>query len=339
MKTAYVTGSTGFLGLNIIELLLEDGWRVLALRRSTSRTSDLDRLDVTQLEGDVTDAESLLKTLPEGVDAVFHVAADTSTWSANNARQMRINVDGTRNMVAAAIRKKARRFIHTSSIGAYGKLDGVTLTEDTPSNAMTSGINYYRSKFLAESAVREGITRGLDAVILNPAQVVGPYDYNYNPLIFNSMLTGQMKGVPRGNTVCGHVRDYARAHLQAYYRGRCGENYLLGGQKPSFRDMFATIGEILEVRTPKATLPAPLLTLLGFIMERISRLTGKEPLLTPEKVLLLNHRIDIDSSKAERELGFSTCSLEEMFRDAYEWSLANGLIVKHKCARAAERLS
>ena len=326
-KTAYVTGSTGFLGINIVEQLVQDGWKVLALRRSSSRTSDLDKYDVIQVEGDVTDPASLLRTMPDGVDAVFHGAADTSTWSLNNERQMRINVEGTRNVVQAALQKKAGRLIHTSSIGAFGKLDGVTLTETTPSNAMESGINYFQSKYLAEAAVREGIAAGLDAVIMNPAQIVGPYDYNYTPLIINSLLTGQMKGVPRGNSVCGHVRDYAKAHVAAYEKGRCGENYLLGGVHASFQDIFDTVGAIVGVKTPTRKLPAGLLSVLAVIMERVSYFTKKEPLLTPEKVLLMNHRIGVDSSKAEQELGFSTCSLDEMFRDSYNWALGNGLLV------------
>ena len=328
-KIAYVTGSTGFLGINIIEQLLKDGWQVYALRRSTSRTSDLDRYAVNQVEGDVTDLESLLRTMPEGVDAVFHGAADTSTWVLNNERQMRINVEGTRNVVAAARAKNAGRLVHTSSIGAYGKLDGVTLTEDTPSNAMDSGINYYRSKFLAEAAVREGIAGGLDAVIMNPAQIVGPYDYNYTPLILNSLLSGQMKGVPRGNSVCGHVRDYARAHVVAWEKGGCGQNYLLGGVHASFQEIIDTIGTIVGMKTPTRKLPAGLLNGVAVIMEKVSLLTKKEPLLTPEKALLMNHRISIDSRKAARELGFSTCSLEEMFRESYDWARANGLLVSH----------
>lgn len=329
-KRAYVTGSTGFLGLNIIEQLLQDGWEVYALRRSTSRTRDLDRFAVTQVEGDVTNPESLLNTMPDGVDAVFHGAADTSTWVLNNDRQMRINVDGTRNVVAAALAKNAQRLVHTSSIGAYGKLDGVTLKEDTPSNAMTSGINYYKSKFLAEAAVHEGIGRGLDAVIMNPAQIVGPYDYNYTPLMLNSLLSGQMKGVPRGNSVCGHVRDYARAHVVALEKGACGENYLLGGVHASFQEIIDTIGVIVGMKTPTMKLPSGLLSVLAVILEKVSYVTKKEPLLTPEKVQLMNHRIGIDSSKAEQVLGFSTCSLEEMFRDAYDWALANGLLVARR---------
>lgn len=325
-KTAFVTGSTGFLGLNIIDQLVQDGWEVLALRRSTSRTSDLDKFNAKQVEGDVTDLESLLRTIPENVDAVFHGAADTSMWAVNNERQMKINVQGTKNVVEAALQKNAKRFIHTSSIGAFGKLNGVTLTEETPSNAMESGINYYQSKYLAEQAVREGIKKGLDAVILNPAQIVGPYDYNYTPLIFNSLLKGQMKGVPKGNSVCGHVRDYAKAHVVAAEKGRCGENYLLGGVEATFQDIFNVVGGIVEVKPPTFKIPEGLLVFLSLVMEKVSLITKKEPLLTPEKVLLMNHKIGIDSSKAEKELGFKTSTLQEMYQDAYEWSVANKVI-------------
>ena len=325
-KVAYVTGSTGFLGLNIIEQLTKDGWEVLALRRKSSRTDDLDKFKVTQVIGDVTDYPSLLETMPDNVDAVFHVAADTSLWVLHNKRQMKINVEGTKNVVRAALHKKAKRMVHTSSIGAYGKLNGVTLNEPTPSNALQSGINYYQSKYLAEQAVRDGIKQGLDAVIMNPAQIVGPYDYNYTPLMIRSLVSGQMKGVPAGNSVCGHVKDYAKAHVTAVEKGRCGENYLLGGVHASFGDITSVICEIAKVKSPSMKLPPLLLNFLAVIMEKVSIFTKNEPLLTPEKVLLMNHNIGIDSSKAEQELGFKTCSLHEMYQDAYDWSKANGVI-------------
>ena len=318
-RTAYVTGSTGFLGVNIVHCLLDDGWRVLTLRRRTSNTRDLDKLDVTQVEGDVTDIESLRRTMPENVDAVFHVAADTGMWSKLNARQNRINIDGTRNVVRVALEKHAGRMIHTSSIGAFGSIHGPVINEETPSQAPVCKINYYRSKYLAEQEVFNGIAQGLDAVIMNPAQIVGPYDYNYTPLMIDTIKKGAMLGVPRGSSVLGHVRDYARAHVVAYEKGRTGERYLLGGVHASFKEIFDTIGGIVGKKTPNMPLPPWLLSTLAVVMERISLITNREPLLSPEKVALLNQPVRIDSSKAERELGFSTCSLQEMFNDCYRW--------------------
>lgn len=317
-KTAYVTGSTGFLGLNIVKQLLNEGWEVITLRRKTSNTADLNQFNVTQVEGDVLNRESLEATMPEGVDAVFHVAADTSLWFKNNDWQDQINIQGTRNVVEVALEKKAKRMIHTSSIGAYGKVDSI-LKEDTPSNAMESGINYYRSKYLAEQEVHKGIKQGLDALIINPAQIIGPYDYNYTPAIISTLKDGSMKGVPQGSVVCGHVEDYAKAHVVAYEKGRTGENYILGGVHADFHEVFNTVGEIIGSKTPKYEIPIPILSTIAFFMDNISRLTNKEPLLTREKVALMNYRMRIDSSKAEKELDFSTCSLKQMYEDTIAW--------------------
>lgn len=325
-RTAYVTGSTGFLGTNIIEQLLQEGWNVIALRRKTSNTRDIDRMAVTQVEGDVLDRVSLERTMPDGVDAVFHVAADTSMWSQLNTRQNRINIDGTRNVVEMALAKKVKRLVHTSSIGAFGPVFDEVINEETPSRAMQGEINYYRSKYLAEQEVFKGIAQGLDAVILNPAQIVGPYDYHYNPLIFATIEQGKMVGIPRGVSVTGHVRDYARAHVVAVDKGRKGERYLLGGVSASFTEIFDTVASIVgkPVRW-RFALPPVLLSGLAVTMDKVSQFTQKEPLLTPEKVLLLNNTVRIDSSKAERELGFSTCSLHEMFSDCHQWMKQVGI--------------
>lgn len=325
-KVAFVTGSTGFLGLHIVKQLADDGWEVLALRRCSSRTSDLDQLAATQVEGDVLNKESLEIAVPENVDAIFHVAADTSMWEKKNEWQNRVNIEGARNVVEIALKKNAGRLIHTSSIGAYGKTEGVEISEAVPSRAMESGINYYKSKFLAEQEVHKGIAKGLDAVIMNPCQIVGPLDYNYTPLIFQNLKQGAMKGIPQGSSVLGHVKDYAKAHVTAYEKGRKGENYLLGGVHASFQDVFNIVGGILNVKTPTAPLPKPLLSFAAFILGKISLFTNKEPLLTPEKVTLLNDRMTVSSKKAEEELGFTTCTLQEMFMDSYQWMQQEKLI-------------
>ncbi len=324
-RRAFVTGSTGFLGLNIVEQLAKAGWEVFALRRTTSNTAVLDTMKAVQVIGDVSDENSLLAAMPENVDAVFHTAGDTSLWRGFNSRQYRINVSGTRNVVEAAVQKNAKRFIHTSSIGAYGKIEGAPLSEETPPRALESGIHYYETKYLAEQEVHKGIEQGLDAVIINPAQIIGPYDYNYTPEIFSLLKNGTMKGVPRGISVCGHVRDYAAAHLAAWERGKKGENYILGGVHASFYDIVDIVCTILDVKAPKISLPVAPLSVAAHFFNLVSRFTNREPILTPEKFVLMNMVMSIDSGKAEKELGFSTCSLKEMFTDSYQWMVSEGI--------------
>ena len=181
--TAFVTGANGFVGLNLVGELLAQGWRVLALHRAGSDTRYLQRMAAERVAGDVTDAGSVLRAMPRGVDAVFHVAGDTNLWSRNNAAQDRVNIDGTRHLVEAALERGARRFLHTSSISAWGLQRG-RLDERVPQRGKDSWVNYNRSKHLAEEAVRAGIARGLDAVILNPGAILGPYDTrNYARLV------------------------------------------------------------------------------------------------------------------------------------------------------------
>lgn len=124
-RTALVTGGTGFVGLNLIELLVEEGWEVTALHRSTSYLSYLKRFPITLVEGSITDPNSLEKALQKGTEVVFHVAGDTNFWSKHNARQTEINVTGTRNMVKAAVDKKVNTFIPAPMIEFIGEFAGL----------------------------------------------------------------------------------------------------------------------------------------------------------------------------------------------------------------------
>jgi nucleoside-diphosphate-sugar epimerase len=148
-KTAFVTGGTGFIGINLIQLLVSEGWDVTALHRPTSNITYLKSLPIKLAEGSITDRQSLHAAIPEGTDVVFHVAGDTNFWSKQNARQNAINIDGTRNMIDAAASKGVETFIHTSSTSAWGRVKGV-VTEDTPQAGKDSWINYERSKHLGE---------------------------------------------------------------------------------------------------------------------------------------------------------------------------------------------
>ena len=119
-KTAFVTGGTGFIGLNLVEHLTQSGWDVIALHRPNSRLTELRKYPVRLVEGAIEDGASLDRAVPENVDAVFHVAGDVSLWSGHRQRQWRTNVEGTRNMVAAALAKRAKKFVHTSTTSVYG---------------------------------------------------------------------------------------------------------------------------------------------------------------------------------------------------------------------------
>lgn len=328
-KTAYVTGSNGFVGINLVEQLGLQGWRVLALHRRTSDTRYLKRLmeksPVELLEGDINDAGSLSRTLPRGVDALFHVAGSTNLWSKHNAEQDRINIEGTRNVVEAALQAGAKRFVHTSSISVWGMTQG-TITETTPQLGAQSPVNYQRSKFAAEQAVRKGIARGLDAVILNPAGIIGPYDTTGYARLFRLVHANKLPGVPPGSLSFCHVREVAKAHIAAAERGRCGELYLLGGADTSLLELVQIIGELDGKSVPAKPAPAWLLKTVAALGALTASFTGKEPALTPEAARMATRNTFCDCSKAMRELGFQAVPLRAMAADCYNWLKQEGLL-------------
>jgi len=324
-KVAFVTGATGFVGLNLVEALLARGWRVLALHRAGSDLRYLRRLPAERVVADVTDAASLRRALPPDVDAVFHVAGDTSQWAGANARQDRINIDGTRNMVGAALERRARRFVHTSSISAWGQVRG-RIDERTAQRGGASPVNYQRSKYLAEQAVRAGIERGLDAVILNPAGILGPYDTHSWARLFFLVAEKRLPGIPPGRSSFCHAREVALAHVAAAERGRTGENYLLGGTDASYQELLREIGAAVGRPVPERVTPAWALHAAAALGALWGRVSGREPTLTPEAAERVTRELTCDCSKAVRELGLRAVPLRDMVADCARWLAAEGLL-------------
>lgn len=334
-KVAFVTGATGFVGLNLVEELVAQDWRVIALHRAGSELKYLLGMDAERAIGDVADADSVRRAMPQGVDAVFHVAGDTNLWSRRNAAQDRINIDGTRNVVDAALERRARRFVHTSSISAYGLQRG-RLDERTPQLGKYSTVNYNRSKHLAEEAVRAGVARGLDAVILNPGAILGRYDTRNYARLVSLVAAGKLPGVPPGALPFCHAREVAKAHVAAFEHGRKGENYLLGGTDASFVELVREIGAALGKPVPARPTPAWVLRLLGALGALRGALSGTEPTLTPETVRQATRELTCDCSKAMRELGYRAAPLREMVGDCVTWMTAEGLLPGVQSARPSQ---
>jgi nucleoside-diphosphate-sugar epimerase len=324
-RGAFVTGGTGFLGLNLIGQLVDAGWNVVAFDREPSTAAHLERLGVALVEGDVTDPVACERAMPEHVDAVFHLASDTGHWKLGDERQTRVNVDGTHVIVVASLKRNVGRLIYTSSMAAYGFQPG-RVTEKSRSTALKSRINYFRTKRLAELEVHRGIGQGLDAVIVNPSNIIGPLDRSGWSRFFGLIDRGRLPGVPPGRASFCHVEEVARAHLAAYERGRRGHHYLLGGADATFLEVVQQIGKLLGRKVPRRTTPAFLSRVIGRLSLWGSYITRNEPDLTPEKAALLSADLVCSSEKAERELGYRTVPLSTMLSDCHRWMLGEGLL-------------
>lgn len=324
-KTAFVTGSTGFLGLNLIETLQEQGWTIYALHRKTSDLTYLKRYNVELVCGDLNDYSSLIEVMPEDLDAVFHTAANTSYWSKHNKQQYQDNVIGTRNIVNCSMAKNAGRFIHTSSISAYG-IHSFTINENTPSNVETikPRINYDVTKYYSELEVREGISKGLDAVIMNPCRIMGPYETRWSEFI--KMVYNDQKPpfIPPGIGMLCHVKDLSHAFINAVDHGETGKNYLLGGIEASFLEIVNEVRKIRNQPPYQKVTPKWKLILLSKILTLGSLFTGKQPLITRELVELLSEKITCNYKNAQKTLGYKTSSLQKIITDSLNWLKKEG---------------
>ena len=325
MHRAFVTGAGDFVGLNLISELVAQDWEVLGFVGENSNTEHLDRLGVDYIRGDVSSLKDLRSAMPEAVDAVFHAVHDVSLWSREAEQQTRANVDGTRAAVRVSLEKYVGRFIHTSSVVAYGLHPG-TVTEETPSRASSSGINFVRSKALAEAEVRKGIRKGLDAVIMNPANIIGPYDFHGWSRLFRMVDKGRMPVMASGGGSFCHATSMARAQIAAYENGKTGSNYLLGGADATYLKLLAEIARIMQRRVLPRSMPKRLLGGLALVDESLSGIIGRRPVITRETVELLSSHTYCKSSRAQRELGYKPVPLTEMLEDCRQWLRDEGLI-------------
>jgi dihydroflavonol-4-reductase len=324
-KTAFVTGSTGFLGLNLIEELLKRRWEVVALHLPSDNLHYLSRYNVTPVGGNITDYNSLINVMPVQADAVFHVAGITSMWSKHNKVQYRVNVLGTRNIVNASLEKKAKKFIFTSSISAYG-YHKTLIDENTKSNALHCKMNYNITKYMAEQIIKEAIQKGLHAVMLNPCNIIGPYDINGWASLIKTVYHGKLFGIPPGRAMFCHVKDIVDAHINAVDKGVDGDNYLLGGAETSFKDVFNEIEKLLGKKISTSIQPKWKIKLASYIFSLKSKIDGKEPLVTYEKYKRLVGRVACNYDKAIRTLDYHTSSISQMINDSYSWLKKENLL-------------
>lgn len=325
-QTAFLTGATGFVGAHLARQLTEQGWQVTALVRPSASLQDLEGLELDLRHGDITDYDSLVAAVPEGVDSIFHVAANTSIWSRDRALQERVNVGGTENILRIAQAKSTRRLVHTSSFVVWG-FHEQSINETTPWTEGDEWINYLRTKRLAERRVKAAVAdRGLDAVICNPAHILGPGDrHNWSRMI-RLVNDGKLPGVPPGGGAFADVRAVAAAHIAAFHRGERGANYLLGGEDVLFLELVTTIGELLGRSVPAKASPAWQLAFAGRLSNLVARFNGKAPDITPEGAAMICRHIHCDSQRAVQTLGYTFTPLRQLLIDSIEWLRREGLL-------------
>ena len=316
---ALVTGASGFVGSNLVQQLLQQGWQVSAFCRASSDLRDLPTSDIDIHLGDVTDAGSISEAVANKPDCIFHTAADTSVWRGHRQRQWQVNVAGTRHVVAAARKHDIGKLVYTSSFATWG-LQPQRFDETTEPDVSAHWIHYIRSKAYARDIVLDAVAQhGLDAVLLCPGHILGAHDRHNWARLFIMLAQQTLPGVPPGSGAFADVEAVARAHVRAAAVGRAGEQYLLGGAEVSYLHLLQQAARVLQVPAPRRTTPAWLLKTAATLLHWQSQFTGKEPRITPESAAMVCAHMQCDSSKAQRELDYRITDIDQLLRKTLHW--------------------
>ena len=329
-KTALVTGATGFVGSAVARVLLARGVKLKLLTRPNSDRRNLAGLDapgqIEIVEGDLTDAASLAHAVA-GCEALFHVAADYRLWAPDPRELYRANVDGTRALLGAAKDAGVARIVYTSSVAVLGiPKDGTPGDENTPVTVADMIGHYKRSKFLAEEVARDFAVQGAPVVIVNPSTPIGPRDVKPTPTgrVVRDAAAGRMPAYVDTGLNVAHVDDVAAGHLLAYFKGRIGERYVLGGTDMSLREILATIADIVGRRPPKVRLPHAAVMPVAYVAEALARVTGRPPVATVEEIRMSKKMMFFSCAKARRELGYAPRPARAALEDAVQWFREHG---------------
>lgn len=317
--TVVVTGASGHIGANLVRALINAGRPVRCLAHVHRR--GLEGLEAEIVSGDVGDPDSLDKAF-QGADVVYHLAGRISLSLADWPQLEAVNVFGTRNVVAACLRNKVKRLVHFSSIHALTHEPySLPVDEDRPLREGPGLPPYDRSKAAGEKEVQRGVAGGLDAVIVNPTAVVGPYDYEPSYLGEAILRLAQHKlpAMVPGGYDWVDVRDVVSGALAAEQKGVTGQRYLLSGHWVSMIDIAGMITEITGTPPPWFSAPMWLARLGVPFIALTSKLTGNRPLYTSFSLKALEDNRNISHEKATRELGYQPRPFDETLADTLQW--------------------
>jgi len=321
--TILVTGASGFVGSAVVRALLATGASVRVLVRPASDRSNLAGLALEIAEGDLRDRASLERACAD-CTGLYHVAADYRLWTRNPDELYASNVEGTRHLMAAALKTGIPRVVYTSSVATLGlHADGTSATEDSPVTVADMIGHYKRSKFLAERVIDDLVQQaGLPAVIVNPSTPIGPHDVKPTPTgrMIRDAWFGRIPAFVDTGLNLVHVDDVAAGHLRAFERGVVGRRYILGGENLSLREILADIAGLAGRKPPRIELPRLGLMPIAAIAEAWAWLThGAEPQVTLDGLRMSRKKMYFSSERALRELGYQYRPAHEAIVAAVDW--------------------
>ncbi len=318
-----VTGGTGLVGSHLLTELVRSGKQVRAIKRGASNRSRVEALindadlysNIEWIEADIMDIYSLIEVM-DCVTHIYHCAAVISFNPADSANMLKVNVDGTANVVNAALEKGVKKLCFVSSIAAIGRtINGETVTEKTPWKTSPNNSKYAISKYGAEREVWRGSIEGLDAVIVNPSIIIGPGDWNTGSCKMFKQAWSGLKFYTTGINGFVDVRDVCRIMVQLMDSDIRNERYIISSENYPFRDLFNAACKALGKPLPYIKAGSWLSGLTWRLEALRSFFTGSRPLITKETARSANQQYYYSNEKIRKALNYNFIPVEESVKD------------------------
>jgi dihydroflavonol-4-reductase len=323
-----VTGATGHIGNVLVRELVASAIEVRALAPSFEDTTPLAGLDVEIVEGDVLDCDSLLRAFA-GADVVYHLAGVISITPGKRDLLYDVNVTGARNVAQACLDVGVRRLVHTSSIHALSEPpQGTVIDESRGFDPESQRMEYSKTKAQGTLEALAAVDQGLDAVIVCPTGVIGPYDFKPSEMgqLFIDFASGRIKAYIDGAYDFVDVRDVAHGLILAAEKGRRGEVYILSGEQITVPALMSILERLTGVHAPRVKLPAWFAEATADLGLLYYRMTNTRPLFTRDSIRTLTSNSLVSSAKARRELSYTARPIRESIADSVRWLKENGLL-------------
>jgi dihydroflavonol-4-reductase len=322
--TALVLGASGFLGSHVVKALVASGRPVRILTRASSDTAMTDHLDLTRLQGDVFDRDTLRNAM-KGCRSVFYCIVDARSWLRDSTPLYRTNVEGSRLVMEVAIEMGIERFVFTSSIVAIGLNPSGVASEEDEFNWEDEAPPYVKTRVQAERQLLELCAQGLPGIACNVATTFGGHDHVPTPHGELLKLTVAKRMPAYWNTkmsVVG-IKDAADALLLAERRGKVGERYIIADRMMDIAEATSKAAAFAGVKPPRWEVPLGVVTGATWVAEKLMHALNKDTVLTMSSIKLSGIMGDFDNSKARSELGWQPRAMDESLEEAALWFKEN----------------
>jgi nucleoside-diphosphate-sugar epimerase len=327
----FVTGGTGFLGSHLIYQLVKNGEKVRALKREGSSFEMIDRIfsysyldanpeqlfkKIDWVKGDLLDIYSL-EDLLEDVDMIYHCGALVSFQQVDKQRMQKVNIEGTANLVNAALNKKTTKFCHVSSIAAIGRADNDhVIDEEMVWKSSRVNSSYAVSKYGAEREVWRGIEEGLDAVIVNPSVILGPGELKSGIASMIRMVGKGFSFYTQGVNGFVDVRDVVKTMIALTEKNISGQRFIISAENLMYRQIFDWIAGYFEKPKPKYAAGKWMSEIAWRLFHVRKLLIKKKPLITKETARTANNKYFYSNKKIIDTLGFHFLPVEQSVKDS-----------------------